>query len=175
MLEKVCRERASGGKNGHKRRKRNENTGWPKRNSSDPLGEAIATSWTASSNCKAVEEFGETPLAPVLSPTKDMTVLTSARRRIQRLSPYLSLLLLSIPVILVEQLKIVSLYVAGRGHWRSGRGMIIGAYALSLFSWSDFSKQSTEAFDVGLVCEVVEAYGFPHQSNWNGRFGAISN
>jgi hypothetical protein len=43
MLEKVCRERASGGKNGHKRRKRNENTGWPKGNSSDPLAEGIAT------------------------------------------------------------------------------------------------------------------------------------
>jgi hypothetical protein len=51
------------------------------------------------------------------------------------LSPYLylSLLLLSIPVILVEPLKIVSLYVAGKGYWLTGTGIIIGAYALSLF------------------------------------------
>jgi hypothetical protein len=62
-----------------------------------------------------------------------MTALASARRRIQNLSPYLSLLLLSVPVILVEPLKIVSLYVAGKGHWLTGTGIIIGAYALSLF------------------------------------------
>jgi hypothetical protein len=64
---------------------------------------------------------------------RKMTALASARRRIQNLSPYLSLLLLSVPVILVEPLKIVSLYVAGKGHWLTGTGIIIGAYALSLF------------------------------------------
>ena|ERR1700688_1632498 len=64
---------------------------------------------------------------------RKMTTLASARRRIQNLSPYLSLLLLSVPVILVEPLKIVSLYVAGKGHWLTGTGIILGAYALSLF------------------------------------------
>lgn len=64
---------------------------------------------------------------------RKMTVLASARRRIQSLSPYPSLLLLSVPVILVEPLKIVSLLIAGKGHLITGTGIIIGAYALSLF------------------------------------------
>ena len=64
---------------------------------------------------------------------RKMTALASARRRIQGLSPYLSLLLLSVPVVLVEPLKIVSLFIAGKGHWLTGTGIIIGAYALSLF------------------------------------------
>jgi hypothetical protein len=64
---------------------------------------------------------------------RKMTALASARRRIQNLSPYLSLFLLSVPVILVEPLKIVSLYVAGKGHWLTGTGIIMGAYALSFF------------------------------------------
>jgi hypothetical protein len=62
-----------------------------------------------------------------------MTVLAIARRRIQKLSPYSSLLLLSVPVLLVEPLKIVAVFVAGKGHWLTGTGMIIGAYAVSLF------------------------------------------
>jgi hypothetical protein len=64
---------------------------------------------------------------------RKMTALARARRRIQNFSPYLSLFLLSVPIILVEPLKIVSLYVAGKGHWLTGTGIIIGAYALSLF------------------------------------------
>jgi hypothetical protein len=64
---------------------------------------------------------------------RKMTALAIARRRVQSLSPYLSLLLLCIPVVLVEPLKIVAVFVAGKGHWLTGTGMIIGAYALSLF------------------------------------------
>lgn len=64
---------------------------------------------------------------------RKMTALASARRRIQSLGPYLSLLLLSIPVVLVEPLKIVAVFVAGKGHWLTGTGMIIGAYGVSLF------------------------------------------
>ena len=64
---------------------------------------------------------------------RKMTALASARRRVQSLSPYFSLLLLSVPVVLVEPLKIVAVLVAGKGHWLTGTGMIVGAYALSLF------------------------------------------
>jgi hypothetical protein len=35
-------------------------------------------------------------------------------------------------VTLVEPLKIVALFVAGEGHWLTGTGMILGAYAVSL-------------------------------------------
>jgi hypothetical protein len=61
-----------------------------------------------------------------------MIALARARRRIQKLSPYQSLALLLVPVVLVEPLKLVALFVAGEGHWLTGTGMIIGAYAVSL-------------------------------------------
>jgi hypothetical protein len=73
------------------------------------------------------------PAHPRTTRRRKMTALACARRRIQGLSPYLSLLLLSVPVVLVEPLKIVSLFIAGKGHWLTGTGIIIGAYALSLF------------------------------------------
>ena len=37
-----------------------------------------------------------------------------------------------LPVLLVEPLKFVALFVAGKGHWLTGTGMIVGAYAASL-------------------------------------------
>ena len=63
---------------------------------------------------------------------RDMTALARVRRRIQQLGPYQSLALLVVPVALVEPLKIVSLFVAGKGHWLSGTAMIIGTYVVSL-------------------------------------------
>jgi hypothetical protein len=61
-----------------------------------------------------------------------MMVLASARRRIQKLGPYQSMALLLVPVTLVEPLKFVALFVAGEGHWLTGTGMLVGAYAVSL-------------------------------------------
>ena len=61
-----------------------------------------------------------------------MTALARMRRRIQQLGPYQSLALLVVPTSLVEPLKIVALFVAGKGHWLSSTAMIIGAYAVSL-------------------------------------------
>jgi hypothetical protein len=37
-----------------------------------------------------------------------------------------------LPVLLVEPLKFVALFVVGKGHWLTGTGMIVGAYAASL-------------------------------------------
>ena len=42
------------------------------------------------------------------------------------------MVLLAIPVAVVEPLKFVSLFVAGKGHWLTGTGMIVAAYAVSL-------------------------------------------
>jgi hypothetical protein len=61
-----------------------------------------------------------------------MTLVAGVRRRIQRLGPYQSMVLLAIPVAVVEPLKFVSLFVAGKGHWLTGTGMIVAAYAVSL-------------------------------------------
>lgn len=61
-----------------------------------------------------------------------MTALASVRRRIQQLGPYQSLALMLLPILLVEPLKIVALFVAGNGHWLTGTGIMIAAYAVSL-------------------------------------------
>jgi hypothetical protein len=37
-----------------------------------------------------------------------------------------------LPLLLVEPLKMVALAVAGKGHWLTGAGMMLGAYAGSL-------------------------------------------
>jgi hypothetical protein len=52
---------------------------------------------------------------------------------IKKLGPYQSLFLLMIPISLVEPMKLVALAVAGKGHWVAGTGMIVIAYAGSLF------------------------------------------
>ena len=37
-----------------------------------------------------------------------------------------------VPVSLVEPLKLIALVVAGGGHWLTGTGIMVGAYAASL-------------------------------------------
>jgi hypothetical protein len=61
-----------------------------------------------------------------------MTFLARVRRGLQKISPYLSLVLLLIPLLLVEPLKLVALVVVGKGHWLTGTGMLVVAYAASL-------------------------------------------
>ena len=61
-----------------------------------------------------------------------MTLLAVTRRRLQKISPYLSLVLLLVPLLIVEPLKIAALFIAGKGHWLTGTGMLIGAYSVSL-------------------------------------------
>ena len=72
------------------------------------------------------------PSIPRTSRRRKMMVLASARRRIQKFGPYQSMALLLVPVTLVEPLKFVALFVAGEGHWLTGTGMILGAYAVSI-------------------------------------------
>jgi hypothetical protein len=55
------------------------------------------------------------------------------RRAVERLGPYQSLMLLAVPLCIVEPLKLVAVAIAGRGHWITGTGMIIAAYAASIF------------------------------------------
>jgi hypothetical protein len=73
------------------------------------------------------------PLIARIRRRREMTALARARRRLQKMSPYLSLVLLLVPLLLVEPLKLVAVFIAGKGHWLTGTGMLIGAYAVSLF------------------------------------------
>jgi hypothetical protein len=61
-----------------------------------------------------------------------MSALSRIRRRIQKLGPYQSFILILLPLLLVEPLKLAALVIAGKGHWLAGTGIIIGAYATSL-------------------------------------------
>jgi hypothetical protein len=54
------------------------------------------------------------------------------RAFVQNLGPYQSLALLLVPAGFVEPLKLVAVAIAGSGHWITGTGMIIAAYAASL-------------------------------------------
>jgi hypothetical protein len=55
-----------------------------------------------------------------------------ARKAIERLRPYPSLLLLAVPLAVVEPLKLVAIFLAGDGHFVTGTFMIVCAYAVSL-------------------------------------------
>ncbi len=58
--------------------------------------------------------------------------LARARAWIESLGPYQSLLLLIVPACLAEPMKLAAVAVAGDGHWITGTGMIVAAYATSL-------------------------------------------
>jgi hypothetical protein len=55
-----------------------------------------------------------------------------ARKAIERLPPYPSLLLLAVPLAIVEPLKLAAVFLAGDGHFITGTFMIVCAYAVSL-------------------------------------------
>ena len=59
--------------------------------------------------------------------------MSACRRAVDRLGPYQSLALLLIPLSIVEPLKLAAVAVAGHGHWLTGTGMIVVAYAVSIF------------------------------------------
>lgn len=60
-------------------------------------------------------------------------VRSRIRSRIEGLSPLAALLLLSVPTITVELLKIAAIFFVGDGHWETGLIVMICAYAVSLF------------------------------------------
>ena len=112
---------------------------------------------------------------------REMTALARLRRRIQHLGPYQSLVLLIVPVGLVEPLKIVALFVAGKGHWLSGTAMIIGAYVVSLFFVFIFARVNSDddqlvrvflfqLFQIGNHMEAVNAAIGPEVQKHNLAF-----
>jgi hypothetical protein len=77
-------------------------------------------------------QMTQMPLIARIRRRRRMTFLARTRRRLQKMTPYLSLVLLLVPLLLVEPLKLVAVFVAGEGHWLTGTGMLIGAYTASL-------------------------------------------
>ncbi len=70
------------------------------------------------------------PRAPV---RRRMTYLARSRRHLQKLSPYLSVILLTVPFAFAEPVKVAALYVIGKGSWLTGSIMLVTAYAVSIF------------------------------------------
>ncbi|HUI14358.1 MAG TPA: hypothetical protein VL048_12925 [Xanthobacteraceae bacterium] len=62
-----------------------------------------------------------------------MRILRHLRRQIERLPPYPALALIAVPLAVVEPLKLVTLFIIGKGHWLAGVVTMICAYAVSLF------------------------------------------
>jgi hypothetical protein len=54
------------------------------------------------------------------------------RRAVEKLGPSASLCVLAVPLLVVEPLKLVALFIAGSGHWITGTVTIACAYAVSL-------------------------------------------
>ena len=53
------------------------------------------------------------------------------RRNIQRLSPYASLFLLAVPLMLAEPLKLAAVFIFGSGHLLAGLMVMLSAYLVS--------------------------------------------
>jgi hypothetical protein len=53
-------------------------------------------------------------------------------RQFARLGPYQSLVVVILPLVIVEPLKLVALVIAGEGHWMIGTATMIVAYLGSL-------------------------------------------
>src|SRR3954452_23409593 len=70
--------------------------------------------------------------AKVKAQEVDQGILVRSRVWIESLGPYQSFFLLAVPVCRVEPMKLVAVAVAGHGHWITGTGMIVAAYAASL-------------------------------------------
>lgn len=62
-----------------------------------------------------------------------MQITRLPRKAIERLPPYPSLILMAVPLVIAEPLKLAVLFIAGRGHWITGVIAMIFAYAVSLF------------------------------------------
>jgi hypothetical protein len=54
------------------------------------------------------------------------------RHFIHRLNPYVALALLAVPIAIVEPLKLIGLFIFGKGHWITGSFVVLFAYAGSL-------------------------------------------
>ena len=79
-----------------------------------------------------VQPKTQMPLIARIPRRRQMTLLARTRRHLQKMSPYLSLVLLLVPLLLVEPLKLVAVCVAGEGHWLTGTAMLVATYAASL-------------------------------------------
>ena len=73
------------------------------------------------------------PAIPRSPRRRPMTYVARLRRHLQQFGSYLSVILLTVPFAFAEPVKIVALYVIGKGSWLTGAAMLITAYAISIY------------------------------------------
>ena len=71
-------------------------------------------------------------VAPLARALGRLRLLVRLREGIERLGPYTSLILLAVPVVLLEPLKLAALFWIGTGQVALGTAALIGAHGLSL-------------------------------------------
>jgi hypothetical protein len=65
-------------------------------------------------------------------PMHERRTRQSLKQRLKRIGAYAALALVLLPVMIVEPLKVVGVWVAGKGHWLTGTFVVAAAYAASL-------------------------------------------
>ena len=73
------------------------------------------------------EEWGWEPLAAAVAAIGRLPLLRHLEGLIRRLPPWAALLAFGLPVVVLIPVKLLALYLFGKGHLSAGVGLIIGA------------------------------------------------
>ncbi|WP_295855712.1 hypothetical protein [uncultured Xylophilus sp.] len=73
------------------------------------------------------EEWGWEPLAALVARLGRLPVWAALERAIRRLPPWAALLAFGLPVVLLLPVKLLALYLFGRGHVATGCVLLVGA------------------------------------------------
>jgi hypothetical protein len=86
---------------------------------------------------EATNPFAQTAAKGTRTGRKSFPCMSDApgnqlKQRLKRIGAYTALALVLLPVMIVEPLKVVGVWVAGKGHWLTGTFVVAAAYAASL-------------------------------------------
>jgi hypothetical protein len=73
-------------------------------------------------------------LAPVIGRLAELRLFVRLRAILESLTPYQALVLLAVPFLILEPLKILALVVIAGGHVVTGTALLVGLHGLSLLS-----------------------------------------
>jgi hypothetical protein len=73
-------------------------------------------------------------LAPVIGRLAGLRLFVRLRAVLESLTPYQAMVLLAVPFLILEPLKLLALVVIARGHVAAGTALLVGLHGLSLLS-----------------------------------------
>jgi hypothetical protein len=91
------------------------------------------------------------------------------RQRIKHIGPYAAAALVLLPLMIIEPLKVVGVWVAGKGHWLTGTCVVAVAYAASILvaerlfmylSPTFYERLCSQRLGVGSSLSEAPAVGF---------------